>query len=214
MPVGPLNLIMRSMHAPIYESRTRALVAAILPHLPEAARVLDIGCGFGTLGKALADADPARRLVVEGLERVRRDGEAIPVTAYDGREAPFADNTFDAVILADVLHHEPDPDKLLDEAARITKRFLIIKDHAPQGPLAHQRISLIDWAANAPYGVPCLFRYFTPSQWRAHFASRQLQIVEERLSMKLYPPFVNLLFGRRLQYLAVTAKTAPEPRAP
>ncbi|MGD9692973.1 MAG: class I SAM-dependent methyltransferase [Phycisphaerales bacterium] len=204
---------MRSLHRPIYESRTRALVSAILPHLPHDARVLDIGCGFGTLAKALADADPSRRLVVEGLERVRRDGEAIPVTAYDGRTAPFADNTFDAVILADVLHHEPDPDRLLDEAARITKRFLIIKDHAPQALLAQQRISLIDWAANAPYGVPCLFRYFTPAQWRTHFSSRSLRLVEERLSMNLYPPIVNLLFGRRLQYLAIAEKPATEPRS-
>lgn len=198
---------MRSLHRPIYESRTRALVGALLPHLPERARVLDIGCGFGTLGRALMDAAPDRQLAVEGLERVRRDGEAIPVTAYDGRSAPFEDGSFDAVILADVLHHEPDPDRLLDEAARLTRRFLIIKDHALQGPLAQQRISLIDWAANAPYGVPCLFRYNTPAQWRECISSRGLQMVEERLSMKLYPPIVNACFGRRLQYLAVAARS-------
>ncbi len=202
---------MRSLHRPIYESRTRALVSALLPHLPQNARVLDIGCGFGTLGRALMDAAPERNLVVEGLERVRRDGEAIPVTAYDGRTAPFADNAFDAVIMADVLHHEPDPHRLLDEAARISRRFIIIKDHARQGLLAQQRISLIDWAANAPYGVPCLFRYNTPAQWRDWLSSRDLRMVEERLTMNLYPPVVNALFGRRLQYLAVAAKPGPTP---
>lgn len=205
---------MRSLHRPIYESRTRALVSALLPCLPAKARVLDVGCGFGTLGKALMEADPDRGLVVEGLERVRREGEAIPVTSYDGRTAPFADNTFDAVILADVIHHENDPDRLLDEAARITRGLLIIKDHAPQGPLARPRICFIDWAANAPYGVPCLFRYFSPAQWRERLLARGFSLVEERRSMNLYPPLVNLVFGRRLQYLVIARKTPEGPSAP
>ena len=27
------------------------------------------------------------------------------------------------------------------------------------------RVSLIDWAANAPYGVKCLFSYNSPEEW-------------------------------------------------
>ena len=137
---------------------------------------------------------------VEGLERVKRGGEKIPVTEYDGHTIPFDDNAYDAVILADVLHHDHTPDRLLDECARVASRTLFIKDPARRGPLAQQRISLIDWAANAPYGVPCLYRYNTLEQWRDSHAKHSLSITHERTSINLYPPMVNLLFGRALQY--------------
>ena len=83
------------------------------------------------------------------------------------------------------------------------ERLLIIKDHKIDGPLAQQRISLIDWAANAPYAVPCLFRYNSPEQWRDTFKQHALPVKEQLHRMRLYPPGYNLLFGRRLQFFAV-----------
>jgi hypothetical protein len=62
---------------------------------------------------------------------------------------------------------------------------------------------LIDWAANAGYGVPCLYRYPTLDEWRAMFDSCGLHRKDEYESIDLYPTGLNLLFGRRLQYLAV-----------
>ena len=38
-----------------------------------------------------------------------------------------------------------------------------------------------------------------------------LSIQEERASLDLYPPFLNLLFGRQLQYLAVLNPMVPDP---
>jgi hypothetical protein len=106
------------------------------------------------------------------------------------------------VILADVLHHEASPDRLIDQCARISRRLLIIKDHQIAGLLAWQRIALIDWAANAPYGVPCLYRYNTPAQWTQTHTDHGFTVLRELKSMRLYPPVFNLLFGRRLQYFA------------
>jgi len=200
---GPLAPIMTAMHKPVYRARLRALVDLITPHLREGDRVLDVGCGFGELGAALA-AHPRcpSGVRVEGLERVKRGNEKIPVTEYDGATIPLADDSFDVVILADVLHHDHDPDRLLAECARVAKRTLIIKDHARNGVLAQQRISFIDWAANAPYGVPCLYRYNSVEGWRASHARHGLAVADERTSINLYPPVVNLLFGRGLQYFA------------
>ncbi len=202
------------MHAPVYAARLRALVAAITPHLKPGDRVLDVGCGNGTLARALLDNPGAPAgLVAEGLERYKRGGEPITVHAYDGVKMPLADRSYDCVIVADVLHHEEDPDRLLRECARVSRRLVIIKDHSVAGPLAQQRISFIDWAANAPYGVKCLYRYNTPAGWAGVRSRLGLGLVEERLAMDLYPPGFNALFGRRLQYFAVLSVPAPAQHA-
>ncbi len=205
-----IGALMARLHRPVYERRKSVLVQTIAPALPSGARVLDVGCGSGLLGRALMDARPD--LKVEGLERYPRPDPAIPVTAYDGRTMPFSDGAFDAVIVADVLHHEEDPHRLLAECVRVSRGLIVIKDHALQGPLAQQRVSFIDWAANAPYGVKCLYRYNTLAQWREWLARHQLRPIHEHASMNLYPPGLNMLFGRRLQYMAI-AQRAPAPGA-
>lgn len=200
---GPLKSLMQAMHGPIYRSRLRELVRRILPHLKEGDRVLDVGCGNGTLGRAIMEAPGAPRVVVEGLERVVRGGEPITVHAYPGGRFPFEDGSFDAVIVADVLHHEDKPDDLLAECRRTSRRLIIIKDHQLKGPLAKARVSFIDWAANAPYGVPCLYRYNTAAQWEELPRRHGLEAVQVLTSMKVYPPLVNLLFGGGLHYFGV-----------
>jgi SAM-dependent methyltransferase len=167
-------------------------------------RVLDVGCGVGALGRAIMDTDSSpRNISISGLERVRRGNELIPVDEYDGRIIPHPDKSFDVVILADVLHHETDPDHLLSECVRIARRLVVIKDHKPDGVFGHARICLLDWAANDPYSVPCLYRYQTLSQWRNMFSKHGLAIIREWTRLRLYPFPYWLFFTDRLQYMAV-----------
>ena len=196
--------LLRRLHKPIYEYRQKRLVELIAPHLHSGNRVLDVGCGFGHLGRALVTRIPG--LTVEGIERVRRGGELIPITEYDGRGMPWNDSTFDAVILADVLHHDLDPDALLREAARVSKRLVIVKDHLREGFLAHQRISLLDWAANAGYNVPCTYRYNNRAEWRRTIGNAGTSLIEERTSIDIYPAVFNQIFGRGLHYFAIFAR--------
>jgi SAM-dependent methyltransferase len=199
-----LKLLMKTLHAPVYRTRTAALLRQIVPELRQNDRVLDVGCGSGVLAAALRDdASAPEGLHVEGLERVRRRDEAIPVTEYDGSTIPLGDHSFDVVMLLDVLHHEPDPDQLIRECRRITRRLLIIKDHQRSGLFAWSRIALMDWAANAPYDVPCLYRYNTPAEWADSHRRLKLRPLSELHSMRIYPPFYDLWFGGSLQYFAV-----------
>ncbi|MBZ0171839.1 MAG: hypothetical protein K8E66_05620, partial [Phycisphaerales bacterium] len=111
-----------------------------------------------------------------------------------------------------VLHHEPEPDELASECARIARRRLIVKDHQIKGPLAQQRISFLDWAANAPYGVPCLYRYNTPGEWVGFRDRIGMEPVEERSGMRVYPFGFEQVFGGSLQYFAVLAHPDGEAR--
>jgi SAM-dependent methyltransferase len=201
---------MRRMHQSTYEERLRRLVDAMLPEIRPGDRILDVGCGSGRLLHALAQ-DPRcpAGVRMHGLERVPRGGEPIPVTAYPGGRMPFEDRAFDLVVVADVLHHEPEEAALLAECARVAGRAVLLKDHARVGPLAQARISLLDWAANAPYGVPCLYRYHTLGEWHALAASAGLRVARELHPMRLYPALWEPLFGGRLQYFAVLERTTP-----
>ena len=198
-----MRSVLRSLHAPVY-AREKVLVRLICPHLMPGYRVLDVGCGFGHLGKAIMTARP--ETTVEGLERVRRPGELIRITAYDGSRMPWRDDTFDAVILADVLHHEPSSERLLRESVRVSSRLVIIKDHLREGFLARHRISLLDWGANAGYKVPCTFRYNDLRQWRSMIGALRLHTHEEKTAIDIYPPVINSILGRGLHYFSVLEK--------
>ena len=200
---------MSALHRPVYRHRLRVLVESILRHLHPGDEVLDVGCGNGTLGSAImADPRCPQGVRVRGLERYPRGGEPIEVIGYDGGRIPLEDHAIDVVIVADVLHHEPEPDELAGECARIAGRHLIVKDHQIKGLLAQQRISFLDWAANAPYGVPCLYRYNTPRQW-VDFRDRLGMVpVEERSGMHVYPFGFEQIFGGSLHYFVVLSARA------
>ncbi len=91
-------------------------------------RVLDLGCGGGSLAERFAVLDcrvtgidrSARSLAAASQHARARD---LPVTYVNGRGEclPFADGTLDAVVCADVLEHVDDVPKLVGEAARVLR---------------------------------------------------------------------------------------------
>jgi SAM-dependent methyltransferase len=212
---SPVKLsILGRMHARwAYAPRNAELTRLIAPKLQPAWRVLDVGCGSGALGAALRACTPS--LHVEGVDVKPRPHCPISVTAYAGGRMPFEDKSFDAVIIADVLHHEREPRELLAEALRLARELVVVKDHVRRGFLAQSTISLLDWAANAPYGVPCLYRYFDPSQWRELFAAAGGEPLEEVARLKLYAWWLNPFFSRRLHMLAfLKPQTTPNGASP
>jgi SAM-dependent methyltransferase len=209
-----LSWLMRRLHAPIYQSRIAELVRQLVPHLEAGDRLLDVGCGGGALGAAILRAEGLPPgLSVRGLERARRGDEAILVDEYDGGRLPYDDGAFDVVILADVLHHDPNPHRLIEECRRVARRLIVIKDHKLDAPLAWVRVALLDWMANNPYGVPCTYRYNTSAEWSRWHREHGLEVEREVSAMRLYPGLFNLVFGGRLQYLAML-RTDRRPASP
>jgi methyltransferase family protein len=103
-------------------------------------RVLDVGGGMAALAALLG---PGRRtqlvtldLDFEMLQRVA--GKRSGLVCADGTCLPFADGTFDAVVMVHALEHIPERirNSLAHEVARVSRHGVVI--HGPAGPGALQ----------------------------------------------------------------------------
>jgi methionine biosynthesis protein MetW len=85
-------------------------------------RVLDLGCRDGALTRLFAPGNEVVGLDVdrEALEHARRRGIET-VRADVESPLPFADASFDVVVLAELLEHCREPQLVVDEAARVLR---------------------------------------------------------------------------------------------
>jgi len=87
-------------------------------------RVLDFGCGMGSLCRRLAEVEGCRvrglNLSLRQLAVARRaSGSGIGFDLYDGRALPYADGVFDRVLFQESMCHVPARVELLAELARV-----------------------------------------------------------------------------------------------
>ena len=157
------------------QSRLRYLPPRLLAHLSDHQRVLDVGAGDGQIAQALMRGRPG--LSVTGVDIGVRPGAAIPMLAYDGRRLPFADRSFDLVLLVDMLHHAEDPTAVLIEASRVARRRILIKDHYWESRWDRWLLTVSDYLGNQAYGVPLPYAFLRMEQWHALFRASGLNIL-------------------------------------
>lgn len=194
-----------NLHSTLVLSRRVRCLADHLANLaPLGADILDVGCGDGQVAKLLRDQRPD--VTVSGVDVLVRAQTAIPVSRFDGVTIPADTGTKDAVMFVDVLHHTDDPLILLREAVRVSRRWILIKDHAMEGPAARATLRFMDWVGNARYGVALPYNYWRDARWQAAFAELKLRPVRSVTALGLYPWWANWLFGRRLHFVTLLEK--------
>lgn len=103
----------------------------LLPHLRPGQRVLDVGCGPGSITLDLAQrvapgevvgVDASAEVVEAARAAAREAGDELTTfEVTDAMALPWADDSFDVVHAHQVLQHVADPVGLLREMARVTR---------------------------------------------------------------------------------------------
>ncbi len=161
-----MNLIDRVHSDYIFGRRVGVLTRHLAELMPKDAKTLDVGCGDGTIAHLLMQSRPD--LTISGIDVLVRPQTHIPVVQFDGRHIPYEDDSFDAVMFVDVLHHTEDPLVLLREAARVARSAIVIKDHTMNGWLAEPTLRLMDYVGNAQHGVVLPYNYWPLSDGTRH----------------------------------------------
>jgi SAM-dependent methyltransferase len=189
----------------VFSRRTAVLAREIAKVIPsESGSLLDVGCGDGTIDSLLARDFPS--LAITGVDVLVRPGAHIPVQPFDGTHLPFDDNTFDVVLFVDVLHHTDDPMVLLEEACRVTRTAIILKDHMREGTFAYATLRFMDWVGNAHHNVVLPYNYWRRSQWMRAFGELALGINLWNERLGLYPSPVSWVFERKLHFVTQLTK--------
>jgi len=203
-----MNLLDLVHEVYVHERRIRRLSELLSQLIPNRCHLLDVGCGDGKLALSLQRRRPDLR--IEGVEVSLRKQTSIPVTGFDGTHLPYRESGFDGVMLIDVLHHTPDPLLLLREALRVSRRWLILKDHVLQGSCAGLRLRFMDYVGNARHAVALPYHYLYAREWNELWSVLDLQMVAEIEQLGLYPWPLDYVFGANLHFLALLERAAPQ----
>ena len=157
-------------------------------------RALDLGCGAGHAGFALASSGAhvtacdlsAKMLEVVAREAGRR-GLAMETVLAPAEALPFEDASFDFIVTRYSAHHWLDLKGALAEAARVTKRggkFVAIDSIAPEEPLFDTVLQTIELLRDASH-----VRNYKVSEWKsmlvdAGFATEESEVWTVRIEFE------------------------------
>lgn len=205
--VDPLALqAILSRHLPIYRKKVPHYQAYMLESLQELwverhKALLDVGGGTGVIAEAIARLLPVDH--VQAIDLVDRfcSTLSIKTARYDGRMIPFADGSFDAATLNNVLHHVPVGERvdLLREIRRVVNGPLYIKDHVSTGRIDDVRLTTLDAIGNLPFGGMIEAKYLSPGEWTSLAASSGWRVGQTATPREYRSGFVALAFPNRLE---------------
>jgi len=173
-----------------YISATRSFLAR-----HPGARVLEVGCGEGVLLRDSGFAPVQLDVSLTRLYKARGAGN--PLVCADGMELPFANTSFDAVLLIAVLEHVSRPERIVDETWRVLKPGGEVAVLVPNDVwMSLGRLILLKW----PPRYPDHLSWIPPQRiWR--MAGGRFS-VEETFAL----PVKWLPFGLNMYYWATLRK--------
>ncbi|KAI1283444.1 ubiE/COQ5 methyltransferase [Xylaria sp. FL0933] len=124
-------------HASVVNAHARRTAANsagfLIPHIKPHYRILDVGCGPGSITVDFAQLVPQGSVIgidfvedvlsqARDLARARGVEGNLTFQQHDANELPFSDGEFDIVYCHQLLHHVHKPVEILKEMARVTRK--------------------------------------------------------------------------------------------
>ena len=183
-------------------SKLSFAISALIPFASKS--ILDVGAGTGELSFLILKNK--KKLKISGIDTLIRPQTLIPTIKYDGKRLPFKSFNFELLMAVDVLHHCYDPFLILKEMSRVSKRYILIKDHFANSKLDKITLTFMDFIGNRSHGVVLPYNYYSETQWNYAFKKLNLRIIKKITTLNLYPPPFNFIFDRSLHCLYLLEK--------
>lgn len=114
-------------------------------------KVVELGCGTGIFSEMIADrvknltaTDLSQEMIEQAKVRLSKYGNA-DVQIEDSYRTSFEENSFDAILIVNLLHIVKDPKAVLKESRRILKNSerVVIVDYTGHGMTFLKKIGLV-----------------------------------------------------------------------
>jgi SAM-dependent methyltransferase len=153
-----------------YRRRTFELLRTALAATGGVADAVDVGAGDGWMARRLCDVGLVGRCIA--IDVVRRAHVVVEPVLYDGRRLPMADASVDLAYAVDTVHHADDPLALLSEMARVSRRFVALKDHTCSTTGGAWMLRLLDEIGNRRFSISSPGRYQRGFDWLEALCAR------------------------------------------
>ena len=140
--------------------------------LNESKTIVDIGTGSGGLANYFIQQN-FEVTAVDVLDKTVHKN--ITPILYHGSHLPFETESFDASMLITVLHHCPNPEQVLAEAVRVSKKKIVVLEDVYSSWLMKHLTWFMDSLVNWEFkGDPHSNK--SEAQWEALFGTHNLKI--------------------------------------
>lgn len=184
-----------------YKERTLQEFQSVLSMADGARSALDFGSGDGWYAAQLLE----RRCFdqIEAIDVKLRDVVHFTPTLYDGDgPLPYGDRSFDIAYAIDVLHHCPSPQDSLHELARVSDKYILIKDHTYQTRVGEYALAVLDELGNRRFGIPSPHNYQREWAWKSALESLGWSEVHRTWPARCHQGLLGALTNR-LQYVSL-----------
>ncbi len=192
------TIVMKTLHG-----RAKRNFSFVRPFI-EGNAVLDIGAAEGWTGGMIKRDAPHRD--VHLLDVADFNQTDLPLTLYDGQTFPFEDNSFDTSLLLLILHHCTDPDRVLSEALRVTRKRLIITESVYNFQAGRAMLFVADNIVNGLRSHSRMAKglnFCTTEEWEARFSQMDVSL--------RYKEWISKGFHKHILYVLDIGKEAFRP---
>lgn len=166
-----LTNLRRALGEKLFGNAVSKATSQMESFLKQKDKTIDLGAGTCLFTKLLKD----KGYDIQPVDIKNRSYyPEVDVFVYDGEHLPFKDNTFDVCLLRSVLHHTPDPEVVLKEAVRVSKK-IIIHENVITNIFQRYYTYLIDCIMNKELIEPHTNK--TDKEWKLLFKKLKLDLL-------------------------------------